>query len=382
MQGVTPESRRLGISVTFDVDTSAFGDMTTGTSAMPWPSSDLQTLGACPICSDKRRTLMFSGLRDLAFAVASGEWSMWRCQSCTGAYLDPRPTPGSIGRAYARYYTHQAVAAGQKREPFRSAKRALSSFVLNDHVNRTYGHRLPAVPLGEIISRFFPPRQRRAEHSIRHLAAPKSADSALLDVGCGNGDFVKVAAALGFRSVGIDFDEKAIASGRLAGFDLRVGTLPGCGLIPNSFEHITARHVLEHIHQPKEAILELYRLLRPGGRLWVCQPNLGAIGLKEFGLYWRGLEPPRHLTLFDTDGMRHLLESCNFVNVRLLQAEPVARFYYYQSQCQASGVDPYLQIDPPGWGETWIQRAERADAQAAADPRVGESLTMVAWKPE
>jgi 2-polyprenyl-3-methyl-5-hydroxy-6-metoxy-1,4-benzoquinol methylase len=380
---MTLESGRLGISVTFDVNTPAIGGAATGASAMPWPSSDLQTLGACPVCSDKRRTLMFCGLRDLAFAVASGEWNMWRCQSCTGAYLDPRPTPDSIGRAYARYYTHQAAdTAGQKREPLRSAKRALSSLVLNGHVNRTYGHRLPAMPLGELISGFFRPRQRRAEHLIRHLPAPKSAESALLDVGCGNGDFVKVAAGLGFRSVGIDFDEKAIASGRSAGFDLRVGTLPGCGLISDSFEHITARHVLEHLHQPREAILELYQLLRPGGRLWVCQPNLGAIGLKEFGLYWRGLEPPRHLTLFDSDGMRRLLESCNFVNVRLLQAEPVAGFYYYQSQCQASGVDPYLQITPPGWDETWIQRSERADALAALDPRVGESLTMVAWKPE
>ena len=326
---------------------------------------------------------MFSGLRDLAFGVALGEWNMWRCQCCAAAYLDPRPTPNSIGRAYTRYYTHQtAVAAERKSELLRSLKRTLSTLVLNDYVNRTYGHSLPAVPLGALVSRFFPTRQQRAAHAIRHLPAPKSADSALLDVGCGNGDFVKIASGLGFRSIGIDFDQKAVASGRLAGFDLRVGTLAGCSLISDSFEHITASHVLEHLHEPKEAVLELYRLLRPGGRLWVCQPNLDAIGLKEFGPYWRGLEPPRHLTLFDTDGMRRLLESCNFVNVRLLPAEPIARFYYYQSRCQATGVDPYLRVDPPGWGKRWIQGAESADAQAATDPRLGESLTMVAWKRE
>jgi 2-polyprenyl-3-methyl-5-hydroxy-6-metoxy-1,4-benzoquinol methylase len=369
--------------VTFDVNTPAIGGAATGASAMPWPSSDLQTLGACPVCSDKRRTLMFCGLRDLAFAVASGEWNMWRCQSCTGAYLDPRPTPESIGRAYARYYTHQgAVTAEQKIDAFGRLKKLLSTLVLNDYVNRTFDHRLPAAPLGEPISRFFPGRQRRAAHLIRHLPRPKSSDSALLDVGCGNGAFVKLAAGLGFRSVGVDFDEKAIASGKFAGFDLRVETLPGCGLISESFEHITASHVLEHLHQPKEAIFELYRLLRPGGRLWVCQPNLGAIGLKEFGPYWRGLEPPRHLSLFDADGMRSLLESCNFVNVRLLPAELVAGFYYYQSRCQATGVDPYLGVDPPGWGDTWSRRADSADLQAETDPRVGESLTMVAWKPQ
>ena len=51
---------------------------------------------------------MFSGLRDFAFAVAPGDWDMWQCQSCGAAYVDPRPTLDAIGRAYSRYYTHQA----------------------------------------------------------------------------------------------------------------------------------------------------------------------------------------------------------------------------------------------------------------------------------
>jgi SAM-dependent methyltransferase len=364
------------------METPAIVDMG-DTSTSEWPTSDLQTLGACPVCGDRSQTLMFSGLRDCAFAVALGEWSMWRCGLCACAYLDPRPTPDSIGRAYVRYYTHQAVLATEQESAlFRSLKRYFGSRTLNDYLNRTYGHHLPAVPLGALVSQFWPARQRRAAHSIRHLPAPKSASSTLLDVGCGSGDFVKIATNLGFRSIGVDPDEKAIAHTRLAGFDLRVGNFPGSGLTPGSLEHITARHTLEHLHKPKEAILELYRLLRPGGRLWVCQPNLGALGLKEFGVYWRGLEPPRHLTLFDTDGMRELLESCSFVNIRLLPAEPVADFYYRQSRCQACGVDPYSEVDPPGWTETWSQRANDADAQAATDPRVGESLTMVAWKPE
>jgi 2-polyprenyl-3-methyl-5-hydroxy-6-metoxy-1,4-benzoquinol methylase len=352
-------------------------------STSEWPASDLQKLGACPVCGEGRRTLMFFGLRDCAFAVALGKWSMWQCGSCSGAYLDPRPTSDSIGRAYARYYTHHVDPAAEQRGTlFQLFKSYFGSRTLNADLNRTYGHHLPALPLAALVSQLWPARQRRAAHSIRHLPAPKSASSTLLDVGCGSGAFVKLAASLGFRSIGIDPDEKAIARARSAGLDLRVGNFPGSGLPPDSFEHITARHALEHLHQPKEAIFELYRLLRPGGRLWVCQPNLGAPGLKEFGVYWRGLEPPRHLTLFDTDGMRSLLESCNFVNVRLLPAEPVADFYYRQSRCQACGIDPYSEVEPPGWAETLRQRADDADAQAAADPRVSESLTMVAWKPE
>ena len=348
-----------------------------------WPVSDLEALGECPICTDRRRTLMFSGLRDFAFASAAGEWSMWQCQLCGAAYLDPRPRLESISRAYSRYYTHQLETENQQREngALRWFKRWLGTRLLNDYANRTYGHHLPALPSGAAISIIWPVRRRRVDHQLRHLPAPTSVHSALLDVGCGNGDFVKVATSLGFRAIGVDPDEKATASARLQGLDVRTGNFPGSGLPRSSFEHITANHVLEHLHDPKEAIRELFKLLQPGGRLWLSQPNLAAIGLKEFGMYWRGLEAPRHLTLFNTDGMGRLLESCGFVKVSLLPPEPVAQFYYRQSQCHRLGVDPYRCAEPPGWRNELEWNARDADARAGVDPQLGESLTMVAWRP-
>jgi 2-polyprenyl-3-methyl-5-hydroxy-6-metoxy-1,4-benzoquinol methylase len=346
-----------------------------------WPTSDLEVRGECPVCGNKRRSLMFSGLRDFAFAAAPGEWNMWQCQSCTAAYLDPRPTLASISRAYSRYYTHQFDAVVDlKIGPLRALRQWLGTRLMNDYINRTYGHRLPAAPMGAVISGLWLTRRRRTDHLLRHLPAPKSAGSALLDVGCGNGEFLKLATRLGFRAVGVEADEKVVTFARSAGLDVRIGHFPRSGLAPNSFEHVTARHVIEHLHDPKETIRELHGLLQQGGRLWLSQPNLGAIGLKTFGPYWRGLEPPRHLTLFDVDGMRSLLESCGFVKVTLLPPEPVAGFYYRQSLCQASGVDPYEKGDPPTWSDEWDQRAKDADDRAKADPRLGESLSMIAWK--
>jgi 2-polyprenyl-3-methyl-5-hydroxy-6-metoxy-1,4-benzoquinol methylase len=348
-----------------------------------WPSSDLEVLGKCPVCLSNSRMLLFSGLRDFAFATAPGEWSIWRCRSCTAAYLDPRPTQASIARAYSRYYTHQSsVPVEHKSRATHTIKAWLGTRIMNDYKNRFYRHHLPAIPLGAIISSLWPVRRSQHDHYIRHLPGPTSANSTLLDVGCGCGDFVKVAATLGFRAVGLDPDEKAIIVARRAGLDVRVGTLPGSGLAPKSFEHITASHVLEHLHEPVQAIHELYALLQPGGRLWLTQPNLGATGLNVFGPHWRGLEPPRHLTLFDSDGMRRLLERCGFINSVLLPSQPIAGFYYRQSQCQVGGVDPYRDADPPGWSDEWERRVKRADWRARVDARVGESLTMVAWKPQ
>ena len=344
-----------------------------------WPASDLQTLGKCPCCGSESRSLIFKHLRDFAFATAPGEWDMWKCQSCAAAYLDPRPSPNSIWRAYSRYYTHKSLATG-KTGALGSIKFRLGSRIMNGYKNQVYGYQFSTVPFGAAISRLWPKRRRYVDHLLRHLPAPKSFDSALLDVGCGNGGFVELAAGLGFKAVGIDADENAISAARSRGLDLRVGHFPGSRLPSGSFQHVTANHVLEHLHQPKEAIREIYELLQPGGRLWLSQPNLGAIGLKEFGAHWRGLEPPRHLTLFDFDGMRRLLESCGFIEVCLLPPEPAAGFYYRQSVCQALGIDPYSAANPPGWNDDFERRVKDADALAEADPRVGESLTMIAWK--
>jgi SAM-dependent methyltransferase len=148
-----------------------------------------------------------------------------------------------------------------------------------------------------------------------------------------------------------------------------------------SFDHVTLKDFLEHVHQPVQALKEVWWLLKPGGRVWLSQPNLGAIGLAEFGKYWRGLEPPRHLTLTDVDGMRRLLQRSGFVNVNVWAPQPSAAFYFKQSLYQRNGLDPYGEEPLPEWGSAWERRCQRADAEAARNYRLGESLTMVAYKP-
>ncbi len=344
-----------------------------------WPARDLETLGKCPVCNATHRTCLFSGLRDFAFAAAPGEWTMWRC-ACGVAYLDPRPTLSSIGAAYSRYYTHaegherNAIARGQ---PVRRVLDALK----HDYLNQTFGYQLPAIPFGAVLVRRHSKARRALEHSIRHLPAPSSNGMRLLDAGCGNGEFLEIATQLGFVSVGLDPDPKAVEAGRRAGLDIRRGTLPGSALESGSFDHVTLKDVLEHLHQPVQTLVEIRSLLKPGGRIWISQPNLGAIGLTEFGPYWRGLEPPRHLSLTDVDGMRDLLQRSGFVNVNVLPPQPSAAFYFKQSVYQRNGLDPYGEEPLHEWNRAWERRSQRADAAAARNYRIGESLTVVAYKP-
>ena len=73
----------------------------------PWPNADLEIVRHCPACGARERSILFEDLCDTTFFIAPGRWTMWRCERCRSGYLDPRPTPQSIGRAYGRYYTHE-----------------------------------------------------------------------------------------------------------------------------------------------------------------------------------------------------------------------------------------------------------------------------------
>ena len=64
----------------------------------------------CLICG-ARGTTLHPALRDRVFG-APGVWRMAECRRCELAWLDPRPTPADIGKAYATYYTHASQQAG------------------------------------------------------------------------------------------------------------------------------------------------------------------------------------------------------------------------------------------------------------------------------
>ena len=343
-----------------------------------WPEPELQTLARCPLCGQSDRTPWLRDLCDQVFRVAPGRWTLWRCADCGVAYLDPRPDSASIGRAYGRYYTHGEVqrhllVPGDR--PGQRLKRAL----LASYGRWRYGHRLkPAVPLGWLVVSASPLRRVRIDHQLRHLPAA-GPDSVLLDVGCGDGSFLRIGRALGYRVQGIETDPRAAATAQQDGLPVHVGGIEDAPLAPGSIDQITLNHVVEHLHDPLATLRRLHALLRPGGRIWVQTPNIDSFGAERFGPSWRGLEPPRHLVLFHVASLRKLLEDAGFGGVQLLAPRPDGGFSAAQSWALAAGHDPYA---PPG-PEARLAANQLAAAWARAtrhDWHRSESLTMVAWR--
>jgi SAM-dependent methyltransferase len=272
-----------------------------------WPADGLERLTACPVCGDPRRELLYEGLTDTVWFVAPGRWTVHRCLGCSCAFLDPRPDRRTIGLAYSSYYTHSDHA----RPPAGGVKAAIQNGYLNARYGCTF---TPASPLGRLVAWLLPKRRRYADRLVRHLHVPREGGR-VLDVGCGDGAFLVAMRAGGWSVQGIEPDPAAAGRAAQAGVPVIAAPLEEAELAAESFDAVTLNHVLEHFHDPVQALRICRALLRPGGRLWIATPNLGGRGHAVFGQDWIGLDPPRHLVLFDRSALTRAVESAGFVDV-------------------------------------------------------------------
>lgn len=337
-----------------------------------WPAEDLTAVECCPYCGGARREVAHAALRDIVFRVAPGVFSMMRCRDCGAGYLDPRPSDDSLSRAYARYYTHTEGPD----EPIHgdSAIGAIKRALSNGYRNRRYGLTLrPSLAIGDIVIRMMPGRRRRIDAYYRFL--PREPGEAL-DFGCGNGRFLGLARALGWRNVGADFDSAALSVARGHADEVRLGGVETMDGDCDRYDAVTVAHVFEHVPAPRALAGALFRALKPGGMLFVETPNMQAAGRRLFGPCWRGLEALRHLNLPTWRAMSGLLAETGFADIRRHPRRDVLPDLWRQSAALADGGDSegpdrFRYAPPPAWKRMLL----------TLRPSSTEFLTITARKP-
>ena len=92
----------------------------------------------------------------------------------------------------------------------------------------------------------------------------------ILDIGCGRGHLVRALTERGFDAWGIDLNPNAR---ELAG-ELNVRTMSADALEfgDASFDAVVSFHAIEHIPPLEQAILEVARVVKPGGRVLFVYP--------------------------------------------------------------------------------------------------------------
>lgn len=299
-----------------------------------WPKDGLEYLGKCPVCGSADRTLLHENLIDRWFH-APGRWTMYLCGSCAAGYLDPRPNQATIGLAYANYLTHQSEAANA------SSDNRLALRLRNGYLNTKYGyHMAPASRLGYLVMNLLPPPLRLEwDHYARHLSKPRPGHNKLLDVGCGNGEFLARARWQGWDVHGIDFDDVALSRARATGIPVVQGAIEPSAFPSSSFDVITSHQVLEHVHSPIAFLKTLFTWLKPGGTVWLGTPNIASTLHSAFGADWYCLHPPHHLTIFSAQSLITTMSSCGFTKAKLIPRGYLDSHIYRQSENMRSTSD-------------------------------------------
>ena len=99
----------------------------------------------------------------------------------------------------------------------------------------------------------------------------------MLDCGCGTGQFVLALLDDGVNIYGIEFEEPKVEQFKRDNPDeahrVTVGDVQNLAFEDNSFDAVLSNEVLEHVPDDARGLREIFRILRPGGHLFVFSPN-------------------------------------------------------------------------------------------------------------
>lgn len=118
-------------------------------------------------------------------------------------------------------------------------------------------------------------------------AASERVRGRVLENGCGIGLYVQRLAAHGGQVVGLEYDLERARQARQLSASITNAAGEALPFENDSFDLILSHEVLEHVQDDRQAIQEMVRVLRPGGRAVIFVPNRG-YPFETHGIYWRG----------------------------------------------------------------------------------------------
>jgi SAM-dependent methyltransferase len=167
-------------------------------------------------------------------------------------------------------------------------------------------------------------KRRSLKNKLGLIKSLKKDAKSILDIGAGTGDFLSFIQSESRSVTGIEPNPKARELAKNKGFFLEEDIKNVKGKL---FDVITMWHVLEHIPNLEETIIDLESLLKPNGVLIVAVPNFYSFDAAYYKSFWAAFDVPRHLWHFSKVSMNKLFTD----KFSLLKISPMVFDSFYVS---------------------------------------------------
>lgn len=235
----------------------------------------------CPVCSNAKWTEVYK----------IKEWNVGQCTSCGFARIDPLP----LRENRHELYSQEQVVTRNTKELSRSQRfsRAMKRlFKKSSHWDK---------------SKIF----------YKKLCHYLPEGSKILDIGCGDGSFLKLAQAK-FRGTGIEISQYLADLARNhAGIKVMVGDFLDVPLGGEKFDGVTLISLLEHMDRPEKTLKKCFDLLNDRGVLLLKTVNYSCLNRTIKNKDWTGFRPPDHVVYFAPRNLKRLLKKIGFSKIKI-----------------------------------------------------------------
>jgi 2-polyprenyl-3-methyl-5-hydroxy-6-metoxy-1,4-benzoquinol methylase len=253
-------------------------------------TKDKYEVNNCDICGIRTQTKVFS---------VNAEFDILKCNYCNLCWTSPRLSQENLINEYAKN-TADIIASK------------------------------------EYIEEYLIPVENQKEDIINNLKL--SPGGYVLDVGCGEGEFLLRMQKRGFLTVGIDSFKLAVEIAKAKGLNIIYGDVEEILDEDIFFKHnqmdiITLWHVLEHLPSPSRILQKLNKILKENGLVIIAVPNFASIQAMLFKEDWFALRIPQHLYHFSPNSLYKLCNKTGFTILNCFPALPVHATASFINSC-------------------------------------------------
>jgi len=236
----------------------------------------------CPLCNSEK-TSFFINTHDRHYGWINKHYDIFHCEFCGVLYLNPMISDSELFEMYPEnnYYAYKT---------FKEENNLLHKLL--SKIKR--------------LLTFVPPSDLKDKKNFFNKI--------VLDLGCGSGKSLYMIKKYGAKEIyGVEISSKAAEIGNSYGLNIFNGTLIQAKFPNDYFDYIRSNHSFEHFTNPLETLVEIHRILKKGGKLFIGVPNTDSLMFRIFKKYWYYIGVPFHPFNYNTKCLRKILENNGFL---------------------------------------------------------------------